>query len=100
MFSFPRSAWERTSGRSATRPSLRAGYGMRRGASPACVPTRSVGTRVKVKRMFSFPNLVPTLRVGTHVRPLCGPMLSAGWVRDATRSVASLRSHAERGNES
>jgi len=50
--------------------------------------------------MFSFPNLVPTLRVGTHVRPLCGPMLPAGWVRDATRSVASLRSHAERGNES
>jgi len=43
--------------------------------------------------------LVPTLRVGTHVRPLCDPSLSAAWGLVATRSVANLRSHAERGNE-
>jgi hypothetical protein len=51
-------------------------------------------------RRYPAPLLVPTLRVGTHVRPLCGPILSDRWGLAATRSVANLRSHAERGNES
>ena len=38
--------------------------------------------------------LVPTLRVGTHARPLRGPALA-----QTTQSVAASRSHAERGNE-
>jgi hypothetical protein len=46
--------------------------------------------------------LVPTLRVGTHVWPLCGPVregsVPAGQhVRDAERP--GVRSHAERGHE-
>ena len=36
-------------------------------------------------------NLVPTLCVGTGCLPLCGT--------NATRSVAVLRSHGDRGNE-
>jgi len=51
------------------------------------------------KSILEYFLLVPTLRVGTHVRPLRGPILSAEWALDATRSVATVRSHAERGNE-
>jgi hypothetical protein len=40
--------------------------------------------------------LVPTLRVGTHVPTLC---VASRHPENATRSVANLRSHAERGNE-
>ncbi len=49
-----------------------------------------------------FHALVPTLRVGTQVRPLCGesvnrPNMNRGRRIDAERR--DVRSHAERGNE-
>src|SRR5262245_59386580 len=47
--------------------------------------------------------LVPTLRVGTHVGTLCVPnerLQDICREQAATQSVAPLRSHAERGNES
>src|ERR1051325_218321 len=42
-FSFPRSAWERKLGRSASRLFKRTRHSTR--SVPACVPTQSVGTR-------------------------------------------------------
>ena len=48
-------------------------------------------------RRVYFLHLVPTLCVGTSVRPLRG--LAARILLQATQSVAVVRSHAERGNE-
>ncbi len=66
-------------------------------ASPPSCPARSCATASD-----SHP-LVPTLCVGTGARPLCGPstgrLPAPASLPAATRSVASVRSHAERGNE-
>ena len=63
--SFPRSAWERKSGRSASRLET-AGEGVRtrRRASPPGVPTQSVGTRIQTKIRLRYSDR----RVASAVR--------------------------------
>ena len=82
----PRSAWAPTSGRSAARAPARPG-GERLGTQS--VP--SVGAHAErghqnVRLACSL--LVPTLRVGTRVRPLCGPSPARPVVNDSGRRAS------------